>query len=75
MMRLGEMLRTMAAVAEMTSKVHGSVANVVERRVGLVLVVHTVDLLVYPQTRLSVMMLARVTLLRPETRGLVAAMT
>ena len=74
MMGLGGMLGTTAAVAEMTSKVHGSAANVVEHRVGLVLAVRTVDLLVYPQTRLSAMMLARVTLLRPETWVLVAAM-
>ena len=74
MMGLGGMLGTTAVVAEMTSKVHGSAANVVEHRVGLALAVRTVDLLVYPQTRLSVMMLARVTLLRLETWVLVAAM-
>ena len=43
MMGLGGMLGTTAAVAEMTSKVHGSAANVVEHRVGLVLAVRTVD--------------------------------
>ena len=68
------MIGTTAAVAETTSKVHGSAANAAEHRAGLVLAVCTADLSVYPQTRLSAMMLARVTLLRPETWVLVAAM-
>lgn len=66
------MIGTTAAVAETTSKVHGSAANAAEHRAGLVLAVCTADLSVYPQTRLSAMMFARVTLLHPQTRRLVA---